>query len=311
MKTPWYIEILSFLGSLLAGGFFLLCFVVLGLLNNKHFNLFWGLIVMILVSVLSFLQTGRKKESFGPVLFSFLYQGFCLFLFGVYETFKPEDTSFLWLILCFQLIFFFFVSNPIQRFLSPILFFLFSCVLLLEYKLIYFFPLLTIVCLFLLFFFSLPKKAEKPFHHLPYSLSISLLILVGFSFFPERKEIPWITKSQFIILLLGGSYLLYKELVPKINFFSFLLFLIFFTLIFLPTFQTPGVITSSFLILIGFARGYSFLFYLAWISFLLFYFGFYYDLDTTLLEKAKMMIGSSFLFFVAYLFLRFSPLRQK
>ncbi|MCW7493107.1 DUF4401 domain-containing protein [Leptospira sp. 2 VSF19] len=311
MKTPWYIEILSFLGSLLAGGFFLLCLVVLGLLNNKDLNLFLGLVVMILVSVFSFLQTRRKKESFGPILFSFLNQGFCLFLFGFHETYKPEETSFLWLILCFQLIFFFFVSNPIQRFLSPILFFLFFGFLLLEYNLLYFLPFLTAICLSLLFCFSFPRNAPEPYHHLPYSLSISLLILVNFSFFPELKEIPWKRESQSIIFLLGGSYLLYKELLPKISIFSFLLFLVFFTFIFLPTVQTPGIIASFFIILLGFARGDSFLFYLAWISFFLFYFGYYYDLETNLLDKAKMMIGSSLLFFAAYLFLRFSPVREK
>ncbi|TGM82336.1 DUF4401 domain-containing protein [Leptospira mtsangambouensis] len=308
MKSYFYIEILSFLGSLLAGGFFLLCLLVIGLLNNYEVDLYLGLFLMIFVSVISFVFNNSKRETLGPVLFSFLNQGFCLFLFGVQKTFQPKDTSFLWLILGFQLIFFFFVSNPIQRFLSPILFFVFASVLLLEYKLLYFFPLLTTVCLCLLFYFSLPKKTQEPFRHLPHSLGISLLLLVGFSFFPELKEISWVSKSQSVVLLLAGSYLLYKELVPKISNFSVLLFFIFYTLIFFPTIQTPGIITSSFLFLLGFARGHSFLFYLAWVSFLLFYFGFYYDLETTLLEKAKLMISSSFLFFVAYLFLRFSPL---
>ncbi|EOQ98085.1 PF14351 domain protein [Leptospira wolbachii serovar Codice str. CDC] len=311
MISPWYIELLSFFGSLLAGGFFLLCLVVLGLLNNEHVNLFLGFTVMILVSILSFFSKDGKKRSLGPVIFSFLNQGFVLFLFGVNQVFKPEDTSLLWTIICFQLGFFFLVSSPIQRFLSPILVFVFSGVLLYEYKILFFIPLLTTVCLFLLYFYTYPKNIKENFESLPYSLSISLLCLAGFSFFPELKQSPQISEFQSLVFYFTGCLLFYKELSSKTNLLTVGCVILFYGLIFFPTLGTPGIIASFFLILIGFVRGYNFLSYLAWFSLLLFYFAFYYDLETTLFEKSKMMLGSSLLFFFAYFCLRFSPMGKK
>ncbi|MBM9589125.1 DUF4401 domain-containing protein [Leptospira sp. 201903075] len=311
MNVVWYIEILSFFGSLLAGGFFLLCLVVLGLLNYEHLNLLLGLLVMILVSILSFYPKEKQKVSLGPVLFSFLNQGFVLFLFGVHKVFKPSDTSFLWIILGFQMAFFFFVSNPIQRFLSPILFFLFSMVLLLEYNSLFVVPLLTVVCLALFFRFIESEKIPKNFESLPYSLGISLLCLASSSFFPELKQNPEIAEVQSVIFYLAGSVFFYKELIHKTDPIKLGAILLFFGLIFFPTLETPGVIASFFLLLIGFAKGFPFLSYLAWASLVLFYFGFYYDLDTTLLEKSQMMLGSSFLFFLSYFCLRLSPLGKK
>lgn len=307
MKTQIYIDFLSFLGSLLAGGFFLLCLLVLGLLNNKEVDLYLGLFLMILVSVLSLVLRVTKKETFGPVIFSFLNQGFGLFLFGFKDVFKLEGTTFLWTILFFQFGFFFLVSNPIQRFLSPILFFLFSGVLLLEYQLLYFFPLLTTVCLLLLIYFIRAKHKLTLFHNLSNSLGISLLILVGFSFFPEFKKTPFITETLSIIFFFVGSFLLYRELFQKIKISILLLILFLFGLVFFPTLETPGIIVSFFLILLCSPRVDPFLYFLAWISLVLFYFGFYYDLDTNLLEKAKLMLGSSLLFFLTYFILRWAP----
>lgn len=311
MKSVWYIELLSFFGSLLAGGFFLLFLAVLGLLNYEYLDLFLGLLIMILVSILSFVPNEDKKESSRPVLFSFLNQGFVLFLFGVYKVFKPEDTSFLWTIVSFQLVFFFFFSNPIQRFLSPILVFVFSGVLLFEYKILLFTPLLTTVCLSLLYFYTLPKRLPEKFESLPYSLSVSLLCLAGFSFFPEFKQTPEISEIQSIIIFIAGCVLFYTELDTKTNSLTIVSVILFFGLIFFPTLETPGIMASFFLLLIAFARGYHFLSYLAWCFLILFYFGFYYDLDTSLLEKSKMMLTSSLLFFVTYVCLRFSPLGKK
>ncbi|XDD52881.1 DUF4401 domain-containing protein [Leptospira sp. WS4.C2] len=311
MKSPWYIELLSFFGSLLAGGFFLLCLVVLGLLNNKQLDFFLGLLVMISVSVLSILTRGTKKQSYGSVFFSFLYQGFFLFLFGLYDIFKPEDTSILWIILTSQLTFFFLFSNPIQRFLSPILFFVFSGVLLYEYKILFLIPILTTACLFLVYHYTFPKSLPENLESLPYSLSISLLCLAGFSFVPELKQSPQIAEFQSFVFFFVGSVLLYKELSVKTNALTFGSLILIFGLIFFPTLETPGIIASFFLLLIGFARGIPFLSYLAWVSLTLFYFAFYYDLDTTLLEKSKFMLGSSLLFFAAFVCLRFSPLVKK
>lgn len=311
MKYPWYIELLSFFGSVLAGAFFLLCLVVLGLLNNKQLDLFLGLLIMMAVSMLSFFSRERKKQSYGSVFFSFLYQGFFLFLFGLYDIFKLEDTSILWIILIFQLTFFFLFSNPIQRFLSPILFFVFSSVLLYEYKILFLIPILTVVCLFLVYHYTFLKKLPKNFESLPYSLSIALLCLAGFSFLPELKQNPKIVEFQSLVFFFAGSVLLYKELSTKIKSMTLGLVILFFGLIFFPTVETPGIIASFFLLLIGFAMGVTFLSYLAWVSLGLFYFAFYYDLDTSLLEKSKMMLGSSFLFFGAYVCLRFSPMGKK
>ncbi|TGM60742.1 DUF4401 domain-containing protein [Leptospira vanthielii] len=311
MKSPWYIELLSFFGSLLAGGFFLLCMVVLGLLNNKQLDLFLGFLVMISASVLSFIPRRTKKQSYGSVFFSFLYQGFFLFLFGFYDIFKPEDTSILWIILVFQLTFFFLFSNPIQRFLSPILFFVFSGVLLYEYKILFLIPILTSVCLFLVYHYTYPKNRKENFENLPYSLSISLLCLAGFSFVPELKQSPQIAEFQSFVFFFAGGVLLYKELKIKTNSLTFGSVILFFGLIFFPTIETPGIIVSFFLLLVGFVRGIPFLSYLAWFSLGLFYFAFYYDLDTTLLEKSKMMLGSSLLFFCAYFCLRLSPMGKK
>ncbi|TGL45889.1 DUF4401 domain-containing protein [Leptospira perdikensis] len=311
MRSIWYIEILSFFGSLLAGGFFLLCLVVLGLLNYEYLNLFLGLLVMIFVSILSFIPQKDQKVSFRPVIFSFLNQGFVLFLFGVYEVFKPTDISFLWTILSFQTLFFFFVSNPIQRFLSPILFFVFSVVLLFEYKILILVPILTAVSVALFYRFTQPENIPENFESLPYSLCISLLCLAGFSFFPELKQSPKIPQLQTVVFYLAGCFFLYQELIPQTNYRILTTLLLFFGLIFFPTLETPGVIASFLVILVSFAKGYPFLTYLAWASLVLFYFGFYYDLDSTLLEKSQMMFGSSLLFFLSYFGLRFSPFRKK
>lgn len=291
--------------------FFYSFWSVLGLLNYEYLDLFLGLLIIILVSILTFVPNEDKKESSRPVLFSFLNQGFVLFLFGVYKVFKPEDTSFLWTIVSFQLVFFLFFSNPIQRFLSPILVFVFSGVLLFEYKILLFTPLLTTVCLSLLYFYTLPKRLPEKFESLPYSLSVSLLCLAGFSFFPEFKQTPEISEIQSIIIFIAGCVLFYTELDTKTNSLTIVSVILFFGLIFFPTLETPGIMAFFFSPPHCLCKGLPFPILFSMVFLILFYFGFYYDLDTSLLEKSKMMLTSSLLFFVTYVCLRFSPLGKK
>ncbi|MDF3819257.1 DUF4401 domain-containing protein [Leptospira sp. 96542] len=306
--TPWYILVLSFIGSVLSGLFFLLFLGLSNLLDSPISNLGFGFVILVLTSVVSHKET--NNQILEPVLFSFANQALLLFLFGVNELFNPSTTSLLFTILFFQLTLFLLFKNNLQKFFTLPNIFLCLVALLLEWDFKNFYPILTFLAVFIFLYLAYAKEFPIETRNLRIPASICFLGLYSFSDIPLQVA----TESKIasiVILVVAIFFVLHQTITKQSNIKITILWFALILFLFAPTFQTPGILASALVFFIGIKLQEKILQVLSVIALFAYFVTMYYQMEITLLHKSLYMLGSGFLFLSAFVLMELYERRQK
>lgn len=298
-NTIWYIQVLSFFGSVIAGLFFLLFLGILDFFDSDGLVLLLGIFTIAVVSVFSFSLSEETKESRNPILLSFFLQGQVLFFFGLDGSLNLTFDELLWIIILFQIVFYFYFNNSINKILAVLL--AFSCLLgcFSEMTMNMLYPYLGGIFVAAVIYFSDTKNLYKKDPYLFYSLSICFLGLFILPHIVELKiDVSIIT--SFVFLILAIQYLIYDSFKSLSKNWLILYFVIT-LLLFLPLLNAPGVLAAHIIIYIGFRKNSIFITNFGRLALIGYFFILYYQMEITLLQKSFYMLGSGALFLITYL----------
>lgn len=297
--NPWYIQVLSFFGSALAGGFFISFLAILDLLESGWINMLLGLVGILTTSYLSFTLKTETRESRDPIMLSFFLQSYAIFLLGLDDVLDPSFTTFLSINILLQFVFYFIFLNSLNKFFVIINGFISLLFLLNEFHLYLIYPFLGgILALFVVYF----SKSENQIQDDPYLFYSKINCFLGLYLFPHILSLQIkieIYLSYF--LLLPAIYYLSIELFPKLTREKAFLILALVFILFLPLVEAPGILASSIVFVIGLSNKSFFLTNLARIALIGYFCTLYYQMETTLLYKSYFMLGSGSLFVLTYL----------
>lgn len=298
-NTIWYIQVLSFFGSVIAGLFFLLFLGILDFFDSDGLVLFLGIFTIAVVSVFSFSLSEETKESRNPILLSFFLQGQVLFFFGLDGSLNLTFDELLWIIILFQIVFYFYFNNSIYKIIAVLL--AFSCLLgcFSEMMMNMLYPYLGGILVAAVIYFSDTKNFYKKDPYLFYSLSICFLGLFILPHIVELKiDVSIIT--SFVFLTLAIQYLIYDSF-KNLSKNRLILYFVISLLLFLPLLNAPGVLAAHIIIFIGFRKNSTFITNFGRLALIGYFFILYYQMEITLLQKSLYMLGSGALFLITYL----------
>lgn len=230
--NPWYIQILSFFGSALAGGFFISFLAILDLLESGKINMLMGLVGILTTSYLSFTLKIEIRESRDPILLSFFLQSYAIFLFGLDDVLDPSYATFLSINILLQFVFYFIFLNSLNKFFVIINGFISLLFLLNEFHLYLAYPFLGGILALSLVYFS---KNDNQIQNDPYFFYSIVICFLGLYLFPHILSLRM--KAEIYLsfaLLLPATYYLSIELFPKLTKEKAFLILVLVCFLFLP-----------------------------------------------------------------------------
>ncbi|WP_372365508.1 DUF4401 domain-containing protein [Candidatus Uabimicrobium sp. HlEnr_7] len=298
--TPWYIHALIAVAAWFST-VLLIIFLFLTLFQNVEDTV---LILGILTCTIAVILNKQKKDSmfFNQVSLVLNMTGQFLVMVGVgimFRDINPEiaiGTS----IIVLQITMCYFYRHAVQYFMMPIFI---SCAT--------FFLLsgsnsrfwnqspeamqIVIAMLTVATGYSWYKQSSfgkyRFFHYSLYGMALSLLGMVSVSAFPELYDVNmwWVSGVVLTLALLLLEITLLENLASTaIGIFIVIVSLLFCVLMI----NSPALIAGIFVLVLGFYRGDKLLMLVSCLYFAGFLFFFYYSLETTLLNKSLVLMGS-------------------
>ncbi|MCG9873728.1 MAG: DUF4401 domain-containing protein [Leptospiraceae bacterium] len=297
--NPWYIQILSFFGSALAGGFFISFLAILDLLESGWINMLLGLLGILTTSYLSFTLKTETRESRDPILLSFFLQSYAIFLYGLDDVLDPSFATFLSMNILLQFVFYFIFLNSLSKFFVILNGFISLLLLINQFHFYLAYPFLGGMLAVSLVYFS---KNENHIRDDPYFFYSIVICFLGLYLFPHILSLGNKTEIYLsYVLLLPATYYLSVTSFPELTRVKAFIILALLCLLFLPLVEAPGILASSFVIVIGLSNKSFFLTNLARLSLIAYFCTLYYQMETTLLYKSYFMLGSGALFVFTYI----------
>ncbi|TGK11858.1 DUF4401 domain-containing protein [Leptospira fletcheri] len=305
--TPWYVHLVVILGSWFATMLLLLFLFIAKILETTESLKVIGALISVGSIAIPLLDQKKKiSESF---IVSVGFLGQVLLFLGIAFS-KSEILSFSASVLIVEIFLYLFSGTWIQKFVSVLLIFSSSVILLEENEMslgIHIMLALSGLAIVLLFRYEVEIVSSGkiiPSFYMPtiYGLTIAIsgipaLSVIGGSYISTDWRI-----SGTIGILVLAIYLwtcLNSILKDKLFIQGFMVGTI--CLLLAPTLQTPGISFSVFLIAIGFRQRLDLVLMLGILSISCYLVDYYYSLKFTLLIKSYILLGSGALFLCAYL----------
>lgn len=303
-NAPWFIKVITILGAWFGSLLFLGSLIIAQILQSEESMITVGCILILTGIILSY--ANKKNHLLDSICLSFSILGQILLGIGIWDKtggFKP---------VCYagiivQSSIYLLAQSYTQKFISVILFP--ACLL----GIIWNSPLFEATHLLigalsiasvLIWVNEIPlqiRLKKHPYFYIPtaYGLVLGLLLILVLSInnrFFEVNIIHWYIAS--LISFLSLIFILYKSLCQNLgigrNVFWLTVGVI--TIVLSPTAQTPGIITSLMVIVLGFEKGNRALFTLGILFLAIFVISFYYSLQQTLLIKSIILMSTGALF---------------
>lgn len=308
-NAPWFIKVITILGAWFGSLLFLGSLVIAQVLRSEESMITFGSIFILTGIILSY--ANKKNHLLDSISLSFSVLGQILLGIGIGSMaggLKP--VCYVGIIV--QTSIYLLAQSYTQKFISVILFPV--CLL----GIIWNSPIFEATHLLigalsiasvLIWINEIPLQIRLKKHsyfYVPtaYGLVLGLLLILVLSInnrFFEVNICHWYIASMISFMSL--TFLLYKSLCQNLglgrNVFWFTVGLI--AIILSPTAQTPGIITSLMVIVLGFERGNRALFTLGILFLAIYVISFYYSLQQTLLIKSIILMSTGVLFLGVYL----------
>ncbi|TGK21003.1 DUF4401 domain-containing protein [Leptospira fluminis] len=307
--TPWYVHLVVILGSWFATMLLLLFLFIAKILETTESLKVIGALVSIGSIAIPMLDKRKKISESFTVSIGFLGQ--VLLFLGIAFS-RSEILSFSASVLIVEIFLYLFSGTWIQKFVSVLLIFSSSVILLEENEMsfgIHIMLALSGFAIVLLFRYEVEilslGKAIRPFY-IPtiYGLTLAIsgipaLSAVGGNYIST----DWRISGTIGILVL--AIYLWTCMNPILKDTPFIQGLTVgaICILLIPTLQAPGISFSVFLITVGFRQRLYLILMLGILSISCYLVDYYYSLKFTLLIKSYILLGSGALFLFAYLYL--------
>jgi hypothetical protein len=303
-NTPWFVKIITIIGAWFGSLLFLGFLSIAQILNSKESMIITGCVFIIGGIGISY--ANKRNHLIDSFSLSLSILGQILLGIGIGgKTQGIKAVCYAGLIV--ELLIYLFAQSYTQKFLSVIL--IPACLL----GIIWNSPIfeatqfliggLTVASV-LIWSNELPLQIwlnKKPYFYVPTAygvvlgLLLSLILSINNKFF-EININHWYV--SFLISFLSLAFLLHNSLcislgISKKNFW---IVIIITAILFSPTVQAPGILSSALIIILGFAKSNRVLLTLGIIFLATFITSFYYSLQQTLLTKSFILMITGFLF---------------
>lgn len=326
IDTPWFVKIISIIGTWIGSFLFLLFLFQLNILNSEISVIISGTIMIVSGISLSYLKSNAIVES---ILFAILSIGQIMVIFGLISNKTHDLKVFLLIIILIEIPIYLFAKNYVQKLISVIAIPL--CIMAIiqdasyntaigpdTISAMYISILLSIISKLLIssiimvssLIWIFETKIQLKLKHFNYFYSptaygliissILLLLLSHDNFSYNFKISLWYITTIFSFAAL--SFIIFITLKNQFNLSlkKYLIIISVIALILLPTVNSPGIITSLLIIILAFSNGNKLLFTLGISFFAVFLSFFYYSLQQTLLLKSIILMSSGALFILLY-----------
>lgn len=311
INAPWFIKVITILGAWFGALLFLGSLIVSQVLQSTESMITFGSIFILTGIILSY--TNKKNHFLDSISLSFSVLGQILLGIGIgVKAGGLKPVCYVGIIV--QISIYLLAQSYTQKFISVIL--TPACLL----GIIWNCPLFEVtnfligalsVASVLIWTNEIPLQVrlkKHPYFYIPtaYGLVFGLLVILILSInnrFFEVNIFHWYIAS--LISFMSLTFLLYKSLCQNLGLGrnAFWLTVGVIAIVLSPTAQTPGIITSLMVIVLGFERGNRTLFTLGILFLAIYVISFYYSLQQTLLIKSIILMSTGALFLGIYLVL--------
>jgi hypothetical protein len=308
-NAPWFIKVIAFFGAWFGSLLFLGFLALINILNSGESMIFLGGIFTSFGTALSY--SNKENHLFESLSLSLSILGQILLAAGI-GTNAEDFKTVCYVGIIIELLIYLFAQSYTHKFLSVIL--IPFCML----GIIWNSPVFEAtnlligglaVATVLLWIYELPLQIRfknHPYFYIPtaYGTVLGLLLILILSInnkFFEVNIYHWYITTLFSFFSL--IFLLYKSLYQDLRISKrlFLLIIAGIALIFSPTIQAPGIITSVLVVTLGFSKSNRMLLTIGIVFLATFLISFYYSLQQTLLVKSLILISTGILFLGIYI----------
>jgi len=304
INSPWFSKIITMIGAWFGSLLFLAFLFFIRILNSGESMIITGCVFIFVAIGISYANV--RDHFIDSLSLSLSILGLILFMLGIGNITNTIQSA------CFaglfvEILIYISAQSYIHKFLSVIL--IPACLL----GTIWNSPIFDAtqfiigglaVASVLIWTNELPLQIwlkKKPYFYIPtaYGVVLGLLLLLILSI-NNKFFVVHITHwyFTFLIAFLSLVYLLYNSLYISLGLSKkyFIIVISIAALLFLPTVQAPGIISSALIIILGFAKSNRVLLTLGIIFLATFIISFYYSLQLTLLIKSLILIITGILF---------------
>lgn len=304
VNTPWFVKIITIIGAWFGSLLFLGFLLIAKLIESEESMIITGGLFVVIGIAISF--TNIKNHLLDSLSLSLSILGQILFGVGIGRA-TDGIKSVCYAGLIVEILVYLLAQSYTQKFLSVII--IPACLL----GIIWNGPIfeathflvggLTAASV-LIWINEIPLQIwlkKQPLFYVPtaYGLVLGLLLTLVLSInnrFFEVNITHWYITS--LISFLSLSFLLYKSLYETLGVGKKALWfaVIVVAILFAPTFQSPGIITSALIVILGFSRSNRVLLTLGLVFLATFITAFYYSLQQSLLTKSIVLMSTGILF---------------
>lgn len=295
-SSPWYIKALVGIAAWMAAFFLGAFFGVAGLIDSMESMLIWGAVLTVVAVVLKRLV--HNSIFWGQLAFAVVLAGQGL-LIGGFAWQQHEETAIALFIIALELVIFLLYPDALHRMLSVLAITAGLTFVLYDQglpELIHGLVLLLAMGTVTVWQQEFRLLASRWFPiraPLGYGLALALFAICLLSLFSEYgATLWWISAAILALVLLYLAFTLLRELERPLLSPVALWAVGAVALLFIPAYQTPGILAAVIVLILGYWRSNVLLMGLATLFLLFFLSAYYYNLDITLLNKSYILMGT-------------------